>query len=149
MASRGDITVKLFLAAIMLTGCGAPIKHIYKDYELLQYEKLFDSYVEKSGKGSNGLAVSLHLGDTNVDNRIGVCYKKENQRSIVIDRSFWLTASAVKKTALMFHELAHCKLDLGHVEPGSGSLMEPVMPSESKLRSSWDYLLDKLFKERS
>lgn len=140
---------RLILSAIVLSGCGAPSKYIHKEYELLQYEKLFDSYVEKSGKGSNGLDVSLYLGDTKVDKRIGVCYKRGNDRSIVISREYWVFASEMAKAALMFHELAHCKLDLGHTEPGSNSLMEPRMLPERKLRSSWDYLLDKLFKERT
>jgi len=41
---------RLILSAIVLSGCGAPSKYIHKEYELLQYEKLFELRVKH---GSN------------------------------------------------------------------------------------------------
>lgn len=46
---------------------------------------------------------------------IGTCYHNTNTpRVINIDKAFWSRASQLRKEMIVFHELGHCYLNLGH-----------------------------------
>lgn len=52
---------------------------------------------------------SIKLGHIE-DDIAGLCYIAENH--IIIDKSFWYTATDIQREELVIHELAHCDLGL-------------------------------------
>lgn len=54
---------------------------------------------------------------------LGVCYGFRMPsifRSIEIDKDYWATASYYEKESTIYHELAHCQLDLEHTDEWVG-----------------------------
>ena len=54
---------------------------------------------------------------------LGICYGFRMPilfRSVVIDSDYWAKADFYEKESTVFHELAHCVLNLGHTEEMTG-----------------------------
>ena len=56
------------------------------------------------------------------DHFVGWCdYKNglsKNNRVVLLNRKYWYELSEINKFSLMYHELGHCDLDLGHYKNG-------------------------------
>lgn len=73
---------------------------------------------------------------------IGVCMWP---RQIKILRPYWYQASPTLRSALIYHELGHCLLNLDHSAPRNINIMAPVILPEEIFEDHWSALLDKLF----
>lgn len=62
---------------------------------------------------------------------LGVCYGFRMPtvfRSIEIDQEYWRTASFYERESTVFHELAHCVLDLEHTDELTGDFLMSLRP---------------------
>lgn len=93
------------------------------------------------------------------DKAVGFCRyhvsKGKRVRShIFIDKYYWLEISQMSKKELLFHELAHCYLELGHNEallPDDcpQSIMYPKVIEQHCIKSHWDDVYLKEFENAS
>jgi len=80
-------------------------------------------------------------GGGDVSGAIGVCnylFKR-----VTIDRRYWKEATLSQKRALMWHELGHCELFMGHNDKMIDrycpqSLMHPYLAPEGCLQLYWE-----------
>lgn len=49
--------------------------------------------------------------------------------------------SAIKTKALLYHELGHCVLGLGHTEQDPQTMMSPIMNDDEFYKKNWDGLV--------
>ncbi len=110
-----------------------------KDYseEVSQIQFYFADIKAKRGEEQATNAASREV--------VGYCDPEEKPKAIVIDRSYWKTASNTGKEILIFHELGHCALDRDHnvkrVKDKPISLMYPILTDEdSYTQNKTDYL---------
>lgn len=73
---------------------------------------------------------------------IGYC---TSDGKIVLNENAWAYFSDVEKRALVFHELGHCILNLGHSDLAALNLMAPQILTETQLTTNWPLLVEKLF----
>ena len=74
----------------------------------------------------------------------GVCWWSKLSRKIEIKRNI-AEPGSTKEKALIFHELGHCLLDLGHSDPNTKMLMNPYLFDEKTYASNWTQLQNELF----
>jgi len=58
---------------------------------------------------------------------IGLCSRRYKSSVVSIDPLYWVTSSTLEQKQLMFHELTHCILYLGHVDLETRHYMAPQM----------------------
>jgi len=63
---------------------------------------------------------------------------------ILINENGWNSYGEYERKELIFHELGHCGLGLGHTEIG---LMAPRMHTEAEIKKNWKDWVDLLFKD--
>lgn len=81
--------------------------------ELRAYLNSFLSRAEQVGVKIEGVSTHrIEFVSEMQDTNIGLCYPYLNR--LYINKSFWVTASKSQREELMYHELAHCLLDLPH-----------------------------------
>lgn len=73
---------------------------------------------------------------------IGYC--TEDGR-VVLSRDVWESSGMLSNKALLFHELGHCVLDLGHAPKPAINIMAPCMLEDDILAENWASLIKKLF----
>lgn len=66
-------------------------------------------------------------------------------KHMAIDPIWWNSATDISKKTLVYHELAHCILDLDHVDNGY-MIMAPSIPEPQYLSNNWDCLVEQMFK---
>lgn len=72
---------------------------------------------------------------------IGLCTNKMNGYSIEILKSFWDDSNPVERRQLIYHELSHCILGLGHRDNDPSHYMYPqilYVPYETYLKQTMD-----------
>lgn len=74
----------------------------------------------------------------------GVCWWKKNTRRIEIKKDAVPTGSWQER-GLVFHELGHCLLDLGHSNPENKMIMNPYVLSERTYGLNWERMESELF----
>lgn len=74
---------------------------------------------------------------------IGLCEIGIN-RTVTIRSDFFDHRSIAFK-ALIWHELGHCLLDLDHIDGTDNHIMNPYLPSNKALQSSWAYFVKDFF----
>jgi len=74
----------------------------------------------------------------------GVCWWSRFERKIEIKRKV-AEPGSMRERALIFHELGHCLLDLGHSDPKTMMLMNPYLFDEKTYASSWSRLQTEMF----
>lgn len=72
---------------------------------------------------------------------IGWC---KQYSSIALRKDFWDISTNLEKMALVYHELGHCALGLGHTDNGP-AIMNSSLLSHSYLSKHWDELINHLF----
>lgn len=69
---------------------------------------------------------------------IGLCTRRPGSAVVAIDPIYWLISNDLTQKQLMYHELTHCLLDVGHItDPRKAHYMAPYMEdlSEEELLS--------------
>lgn len=83
--------------------------------------------------------------ETDPNNSVaGVCWWSRNTRKVEIKRNI-VKAGSMQERGLIFHELGHCLLDLGHSDPQSKMMMNPYLFDEKTYTTDWDRLQKELF----
>lgn len=77
-----------------------------------------------------------------IANILGIC----GSAGITLDNQDWLKLTDTQREALLFHELGHCVLSLGHIE-GRPHIMNSVLISEDYYRENRGQLINDLFQE--
>ena len=111
------------LVLIFLVACGNKVAKKVIDPAFLQDISTFQSIYHMNIKSSVVFGV--------VDSRfVAVCNKySDGSRKVIVDKIWWQSFSREQQQSLIFHELGHCELNLGHTEALAGncpvSLMYP------------------------
>lgn len=74
----------------------------------------------------------------------GICWWSRFQRRVEIKRNA-VQAGSMRERGLIFHELGHCLLDLGHSNPETKMMMNPILLDEKTYTSNWSKLQKELF----
>lgn len=97
--------------------------------------------------------VTAEIQLINKDSVAGTCSTNgHNHRHIVIDQSFWNSASHLMREMVVFHELGHCVLGRGHREDSfSNGICRSIMRSglgdcrDAYISENRDYFITELF----
>lgn len=137
---------------ILLASCAGPQEempgrsHLTSNPVFNKYIEQFEAY--RGMRDQQNIAVafeSLEAPD------VGKCIKYEDGRRVIkIDPYFWDNSVEIVKSALMFHELGHCELDLEHNKGKYSdgcpvSIMNDYIPVEDCLMYYWDDYINQLF----
>lgn len=79
------------------------------------------------------------------DTLAGVCMYDPYTRDIILDPDSYQPGNCRSKS-LAYHELAHCVLNLDHVESNQFEIMNPAMPTEYDCITNWEAAADRFFK---
>lgn len=58
---------------------------------------------------------------------VGLCNQSGDLHHIIVDKTFWETASDLKKELIVFHELGHCVLNRRHNDEAEGGICRSIM----------------------
>jgi len=96
--------------AILLMGCGQPLKGIHDD-AFKPYIEHFEQTFKASTQYTNVTFIASIADDPNsIYYTIGYC----QGRDVKILKSFWDWSTNSEKRTVIFHELGHCVLNLEH-----------------------------------
>lgn len=123
-SKRSYFLTGLFLLIALLCSCSS----LKKDNNILIKEKpeytgvdrlikpYVDEYMELSSRNNIVFDNKVTVGFKNIGHGavIGLCNKNEDFREVDLDINFFMTASELRKKALIFHELTHCYCGRGH-----------------------------------
>ena len=152
---------------LQFSSCGLPLSHVVQKRgkrPFINSDKEFGTIMEKfeqeSKKRSSRRAISVGsipvvFGLPDNPSFQGVCeIYDNNQRAVVIRKSWWKNASSMRRESLVFHEFGHCHLGREHdcrlVRDNSGrrykkSLMHSEIVNGGNYRSRREYYLQELF----
>lgn len=138
--------MKYLLATLLvLTGCSLfhHANRSIRPVELVPYIESFEEYSNMS------ITVDFYFVDLE-DNYIGKCYQREFYQYILVDKSWWDSASDLSKEQLIFHELGHCVLLKKHntnklPDWCPESIMNPYHIGNYCYGKYRDYYLEELF----
>lgn len=110
----------LLVIILMITGCGKPpqdvvvspqqpILPIVVDASIAPY---FIRFTQNIGIDSNGISANLAALTYPT---LGQCTISGPNKTVTIDPTFWANASDNEHEELVFHELGHCAMGLGHI----------------------------------
>jgi len=134
--------VPFFVIAFLGVGCA---KTYEVDPELEPYVRSFENY---GGFKVDDLVAGFGDTTTHSPKTVGLC-KPSSPPEIIISREYWERSDNLRREGVMFHELAHCILDRGHVDTVvqgcPKSIMHPhVLPR--RCYSLWrDEYIEELF----
>lgn len=101
------------IALFLLAGCGQEKakEPAIVDEALMEYIVRFESDIGVSAEG-----ISVVFGELEED-MVGVCQSWSNgTKKVTIDKEYWDMETETQREELMFHELGHCAMNLGHDE---------------------------------
>jgi hypothetical protein len=104
----------IFFLLLFPFSCSS-LKNFGYQVELYSFVKKFEE--ECNCKVDVPISIEKIASDEKGYKTLGVCYgfrMPKFFRSIKIDRSYWAEATFYEKEATIYHELAHCVLDLEH-----------------------------------
>ncbi len=113
----------LFLVIIVGSCAKPPIKEQNKDKPAYTQEGLdpqvkviVDEFLRLSTRNNIKFSHNVTIGFTKIKrtNVIGLCSYEPGFRGIDLDIDFWNNSSWSSKTALVYHELAHCYCERDH-----------------------------------
>lgn len=123
------------IGLIFLMGCAPPPR---QDANLLAYLYSFEDYAR-----SYGFEAYTQFDAVFVDKMKGSLVGTCGSSGITISLQYWKIASPAMREQLMFHELGHCSLGLGHV--ATLSIMNPYLLPETFYVDNRKRLFDELF----
>lgn len=88
-----------------------------------QIKAIVNEFMDLSKRNNIKFKNNVSIGFTKINdgNVIGTCSYRMTFREIDIDIEYWKTATWISKTALVYHELAHCYCNRDH-DFGDGTL---------------------------
>ena len=120
----------IIISLLLLSSCGVPfleeLVDVKKDEGSKKYHstnptfqtfknQFKDMYYEIHGKDINLNHIPINFDDTRKETFAGVCIMYPNgDREIFINSKQWNRLHIFAKRSLIFHELGHCYLNLGH-----------------------------------
>jgi hypothetical protein len=110
----------ILLSLLLLTACSGFERTGYIDPEFILYVESFERY-----KGSEIRNMDIVFKDQEPP-RVGICKYRGASRIIEIDPGYWERTSDYTKENLIFHELGHCDLGLGHT-PMYGIMYDSIL----------------------
>lgn len=142
-----------YMFLILLVGCGSSgdpdnrdriisvsIKDVEIDEELKQSVKEFIGDLALHGKDFKVTIKSIKFVDNFEGNVVGRCYYNDR---VEILKGMEYNETYLK--LLMYHELGHCILKLGHTKEGSNSIMQPTLIGDSDyIKTNWSGLVSNL-----
>lgn len=143
--------MKKLLFFLLLTSCGP-------SYHGLGWPSELDAYVQHFINMNAGSSVQLtpiealtiQFNDIQDSATLGFCEYMDNDRRIVLRRSFWSGADVPARETLIFHELGHCLAGEQHrgvilPDGRATSIMYPYLLSEHFYIKYTDYYQKELF----
>ncbi len=113
---KGSQAILLMLFWIVLTGinCQGKKNNIRSATELEVLVAAFHNECSKRGLGVDVSPNSLQVGFGRIKSKAGSCKPNSYPKTITIDSVMWRALSAQQKEMLVYHELAHCLVNLKH-----------------------------------
>lgn len=161
-------TLTLLLTSVLI-GCGSgeePVMSVNKQPEDKKQKEKNDEYLEKYLDHFYGICIQTTAANRCKENLkkvksinfvdsfdektdpngmvAGVCWWSRTERRIQIKRNMTKLGS-MQERALIFHELGHCLLDLGHSNRQTNMLMNPYLFDEQTYTSNWTRFQNELF----
>lgn len=87
------------------------------DAELWMYFQRFEQAAAERGVHIDLVAKGItgSIEDIEVENVVGMCnHNAQTPNHVTIDEAFWMRSSTLRKELIVFHELGHCYMNLGH-----------------------------------
>lgn len=120
-------------------------------------QPLFDDFASEAQTRGMNLDMSHYSGifmELEENNVAAKCQTLSNgSKRVVVDQSFWISASALQREMVVFHELGHCVLNRPHLDDArtDGSCVSMMQSGLSLCKMSYTNLtrsayLDELFK---
>jgi len=118
-------------------------------------EQIVNSFIHDCGT-MHGADISnlskieyIRYGDPIIDgkqNVAGVCTSWNSANGSVIKSNIVIKKldSAISAKVLLYHELGHCVLELGHTQQDPGTIMSPSMLDERYYQENWTTLVKDL-----
>lgn len=109
-------------------------------------QPFFERFQSVTGASVNGITAGFgHIKEPTV----GVCHYSNGDnsfREITIDIDYWNNSDEFDREQLLFHELGHCAMNLGHYvgkddEHIPNSIMYPVMHGSDEYKENRDFYL--------
>jgi len=110
-------------------GDNTPITTYTTDPEFYSYIDNFNSDFSLNTK----VAISFGDIDPYSETAVGACFKRKAGNYIFIRKETWESYNDYQKEVLIYHELGHCELNLGHVE---GQFNLGVIPCPNSIMRS-------------
>jgi len=137
--------VVLFLELVLL------VYIFFYDHRSQPTNPLFNSYILRFEQDLKTVVGDIPITFKYLPSGIaGQCIVYTNGLAeINVDPFFWITYSEIERTALIYHELVHCKFIVDHVD-GSlsdgciSSIMNTVTTDEKCLKKHWKYYVEDL-----
>lgn len=130
----------MFTILLTVSACGKPpVKDI--DPTVVTLYNNFVAEANTQGIDVSNDDISIHFVDTLQGNMIGLCH---DGYEVSLSRLAWSSLTEHEKEMLVYHELGHCLLNLGHAP--SPAIMEPVMISQSWYKEHRDEAVYELFR---
>jgi hypothetical protein len=101
--------MKYFLGLLLLTACAAPrpIQKFPRIKEVNPHVELFEEICDIK------VNIPIYYGELPYP-KAGVCRSIGSYQEIILDISSWVVYSYLRRELVIFHELGHCTLGLGH-----------------------------------
>ena len=159
-------TFLVIYVTTMMTACGSEydndwFKHpgkkhddkpeVQREVPVASIQKIVDSFVHDCGN-TYGADLSLlsklefirygNPATSDAPNVAGVCRMWTNGNAIISSQILIREVKPeIRQKALLYHELAHCVLELDHTDQESKTLMSPTMLSNAYYEMNWDELV--------
>lgn len=140
-------------AVVLLVACAKEEEEVYVNTQFEYYFERFEAAALERGLELDIEDLTAHLSIIPEANVAGVCETEESgDRTIRVDNIYWEQEDEWGREFVIFHELGHCVLGLGHTDTQDAqgncrSIMQSglsgcVMPYNEETREEY---LDELF----
>ena len=146
--------MRVLVLVFMVIGCGEP--HDYMPYvktknkefnEFTDYVNMFERDALVYGHDIQITDLIIEFGEPENPMAVGVCITRDDATPIIqIRQSYWESTTETYRQILMYHELGHCVLNRGHIEPTLYlSIMNPHIMHSSLFDVNRSKYIDELF----
>ena len=120
------------LLALFLMGCGSPFKKFVIDPNFKQHIQKWNKIYPKNIANYISVEFTDELEAGELGETAGECFTDSDGPKILISKKLWDTFDDRLREELIFHELGHCVMGLGHncsrkLGGLPSSIMYPVM----------------------
>lgn len=140
--------MKKILALLTLVyGCGSENPFTSKDIRSEDLRAIYEEFMDKCRAADkcgiqNDRSLIIEYGDTGSGNVLGWCYRERFKANRIV------ITPRIKNSPLlevvMYHELGHCVLGLGHYENGN-DIMNAFVINGSEFKKEKSYYINRMF----